>query len=149
MEWKNRFEAQDCVGERTGVAEWSPVLTVLKDLLCRSVEKMKLSGLRTAWYASNAQYVLVLLALSFPLLFLFVLFLPCLLIPASSIPPPPHFSSSPGHYWELQPAPLSPLQTLFPIFSCLASLLRQSAGSVGFQLGRSRVRLRNRTRRAP
>lgn len=31
---------------------------VLKDLLCRIMEKMKLSRLRTAWDVSNAQHIL-------------------------------------------------------------------------------------------
>lgn len=115
MEWKNRFEAQDCVGERTGVAEWRPVLTVLKDRLCRSVEKMKLSGSRTARYASNAQYILAVLAL-FSLLFL---------CPLSPLPPHSgllHSSSSSFSFfsWSLLGATTCPT---FPSANPLPNLL--------------------------
>lgn len=39
--WKNLFDAQNCLGERTGVAGRRPIFMVRKDLLYRIVEKMK------------------------------------------------------------------------------------------------------------
>lgn len=85
------FDAQNGFKKgQAGVTEWRPIPKVLKDLLCRMVEKEnEIKRVEKSVICiecsvrSRSSYP------SFPpLLFLFVLFLLHLLIPPSSIPPP-------------------------------------------------------------